>query len=181
LLAALLIPISVGAVPFTFTNGTVANANQVNANFAALQGMGPEFPSQLMDVQTSGVCVQREGAVALNGVLDGNATGSFLTIPNNFALVLTHINVAVGLGPAGAGHSISVQFARARGTVFAILDIVSLTLDSEGNGSVAIPLGVGSPFMSGAMPCVRSTDSSASGAVTSVFAQAHGFLTYSPP
>ena len=33
---AILIPISVGAVPFAFTNGTVADANQVNANFAAV-------------------------------------------------------------------------------------------------------------------------------------------------
>jgi hypothetical protein len=41
LLAALLIPISVRAVPFTFSNGTVADAKQVNANFAAAQGLGP--------------------------------------------------------------------------------------------------------------------------------------------
>jgi hypothetical protein len=33
---AILIPVSVGAVPFTFTNGTAADANQVNANFAAV-------------------------------------------------------------------------------------------------------------------------------------------------
>lgn len=33
---AILIPISVRAVPFTFTNGTLADANQVNANFAAV-------------------------------------------------------------------------------------------------------------------------------------------------
>jgi hypothetical protein len=33
---ALAIPLSARALPFTFTNGTVADANQVNANFAAL-------------------------------------------------------------------------------------------------------------------------------------------------
>jgi hypothetical protein len=36
LVFAVLIPITVRAVPFTFTNGTVADATQVNANFAAV-------------------------------------------------------------------------------------------------------------------------------------------------
>jgi hypothetical protein len=36
LLLAVAIPLSAGAVPFSFTNGTVADATQVNANFAAL-------------------------------------------------------------------------------------------------------------------------------------------------
>jgi hypothetical protein len=35
LAAGVLIPLTVRAVPFTFTNGTVADAAQVNANFAA--------------------------------------------------------------------------------------------------------------------------------------------------
>jgi hypothetical protein len=33
---ALLVPIAARAVPFTFTNGTIADASQVNANFAAV-------------------------------------------------------------------------------------------------------------------------------------------------
>lgn len=33
---ALVVPLSVRAVPFTFSNGTVADATQVNANFAAV-------------------------------------------------------------------------------------------------------------------------------------------------
>jgi hypothetical protein len=33
---ALLVPIAARALPFTFTNGTVADANQVNADFAAV-------------------------------------------------------------------------------------------------------------------------------------------------
>jgi len=33
---ALLVPLAARAVPFTFTNGTVADANQVNVNFAAV-------------------------------------------------------------------------------------------------------------------------------------------------
>jgi hypothetical protein len=35
-LLALLVPVSAWALPYTFTNGTVADATQVNANFAAL-------------------------------------------------------------------------------------------------------------------------------------------------
>jgi hypothetical protein len=36
-LLALLVPISTFAVPFTFTNGTIADATQVNQNFASLE------------------------------------------------------------------------------------------------------------------------------------------------
>jgi hypothetical protein len=44
---AILIPISVRAVPFTFTNGTAADATQVNANFAAVTPVTGFFITQV--------------------------------------------------------------------------------------------------------------------------------------
>jgi hypothetical protein len=47
LAVAVLIPITVRAVPFTFTNGTVADATQVNANFAAVTPVTGFFSTQV--------------------------------------------------------------------------------------------------------------------------------------
>src|SRR5262245_53342039 len=56
LVVVLLVPLTVRAVPFVFANGTVADANQVNANFAAVQGIGPTSATQLVDLVQNSQC-----------------------------------------------------------------------------------------------------------------------------
>jgi hypothetical protein len=52
---AALLPLSVRAVPFTFTNGTVASADQVNANFAAVTPLTGFSTTQVAGPFASGV------------------------------------------------------------------------------------------------------------------------------
>ncbi len=67
LVVALLVPITAIAVPYTFTNGTVANAQQVNANFAALEtrlaALEAVAPTQ---ARAQTVCTQAATAANVN-------------------------------------------------------------------------------------------------------------------
>jgi hypothetical protein len=79
-LAACLLPVSVAlaALPFTFTNGTVADANQVNANFQNLDG---RVTSSISIVTTSNINLTDSASASwqlfANACINGLATQTF--------------------------------------------------------------------------------------------------------
>src|SRR5262249_41598687 len=131
LFLVLMVPITVRAVPFTFTNGTVADATQVNANFASLQGIGPTSPTQLVDLWANagpcpqGVSPQLYRALDLRLQSDGSQT--VFSIPTGKALVLSDLSIIVFLGTSGAGHSVYVDVARVNATNFSIFEAKTAT------------------------------------------------------
>jgi hypothetical protein len=182
LAAALLLPISARALPFTFTNGTVADANQVNANFAAVvagQGLAPSATANLIDITSTGACpeVVPPSGVTLGNVVGSNGIGSAFSIPTGQTLVLTSLSVAFQAGPAGANHGVSVRFWRFTSSGGNPVEGTVITLDAQGAGSATIPLGTGSPFGAGTNLCVLAQDLVTLNSINANFAAAHGFLT----
>jgi hypothetical protein len=184
LMVAWLIPASVWAVPFTFTNGTVADATQVNANFAALtaaQGVAPSTPSALVDLVANSPCPSGggNGGVALDNQVQPDGIRTFFSIPSGQMLLLTNIAVTVSLTTASAGHTVLITLNRASSTTFNDFELRTVTLDSRGSATLSIPLGNGSPFKTGTTLCVFAQDLNT---VTTVgtFPFAHGFLVPAP-
>jgi hypothetical protein len=180
LLLVLLLPISARAVPFTFTNGTVADATQVNANFAAVAaqaGIGPTASSTLVDLVENSPCVAGAGTgVQLDNVVDSTGVRHAFSVGAGQTLVLTTVNVQIALGVGMAGHGIGVRLARASASTFNPIEGVDVTLDANGTGRVTVPLGNGSPFGPGTVLCVSGQDINTAASV-SAGAAAHGFVT----
>jgi hypothetical protein len=177
LLLVLLLPISARAVPFTFTNGSVADATQVNANFAALQGIGPTASSTLVDLIENSTCANgASGGVQLDNVVDSTGVRHGFAVGTGQTLVLTTVNVQIALGVGMAGHGIGVRLARASAATFNPIESVDVTLDANGTGRVTVPLGNGSPFGPGTFLCVSGQDIN-TGATVPAGATGHGFVT----
>jgi hypothetical protein len=175
----LLLPISARAVPFTFTNGTVADATQVNANFAALasaQAIGPTASSSLVDLVQNSPCVfgAAQGS-QLDNVVDSTGVRRAFSVATGQTLVLTTVSVALQVNGIG-GHTIFAQLARASATTFNPIEEVFVTLDANGAGRVSVPLGSGSAFGPGTFLCVSGRDV-VTGATIGPAVAAHGFVT----
>jgi hypothetical protein len=101
---AMLVPVTAWAIPFTFTNGTVADANQVNANFAALAPTRtltsdaksfslPPNPNQAFELDVPA------GVVLTDVVLSLNAPSLVTTVfVSDMANSKTYFYEAVGSG-----------------------------------------------------------------------------------
>jgi hypothetical protein len=177
LAVALLVPITARAVPFTFTNGTVADATQVNANFAAVSGLAPAGSSNLVDLVSNGPCVGAVGAVQLGLRIGPDAIGNAFSVPAGQTLVLTTVNVSLTLGDGQAGRAIRVTIGRDNGLIaFSTIDVRTVTLDAHGAGSAEVSLGVGSGFGPGTLLCVLPQDA-ITGTNPTITASAHGFMT----
>jgi hypothetical protein len=177
---ALLMPISARALPFTFTNGTVADATQVNANFAAVvanQGLAPTASSNLIDLTQSGGCPRSSSGTTLGNAVGSNGTGSAFSIASGQTLVLTTLSVQFMAGASSANHGISAQFWRFNSGGGGPFESATINLDGAGGGSATIGLGSGSPFGPGTILCVLAQDINTGANVNSSFASAHGFLT----
>jgi hypothetical protein len=180
LVLALLVPISARALPFTFTNGTVADATQVNANFAAVvaaQGLAPTATSNLVDLTQSGSCPQSSSGTTLGNRVGSDGIGSTFSIATGQTLVLTQLTAQFALGSPAANHGVSVQFWRFNSGGGGPFESATINLDAAGSGSATISLGSGSPFGPGTRVCVLAQDVSNNNAVNASFAGAHGFLT----
>ena len=180
LVLALLVPISARALPFTFTNGTVADATQVNANFAAVvagQGLAPTASSNLVDLTQSGACPQSTSGITLGICVGSDGVGSAFSIATGQTLVLTQLSVQFALGNAAANHGIAVQFWRFNPGGGGPFENTVVNLNGAGFGNATISLGSGSPFGPGTKLCVLAQDSTNNTSVTTSFAGAHGFLT----
>jgi hypothetical protein len=175
----LLLPISARALPFTFTNGTVADATQVNANFAALaagQGLAPSATANLVDLQQSGACPVAPG-VGLNIAVGSDGLGRPFSIQAGQTLVVTSLSVTFRLGASSANQGIAVAFLRLLPSGGSQIEGTNITLDGGGAGSATINLGNGSPFGPGTNLCIQAQNISTGVNVSSFFAAAHGFLT----
>jgi hypothetical protein len=178
LLLALLLPISARAVPFTFTNGTIADATQVNANFAALQGIGPTASSTLVDLVENSNCASgASGGLQLDNVVDSTGSRHGFALSTGQTLVLTSVDLWVGGGGGLAGHTVSVRLARSTTTTFNPIESVYVTLDANGFGRATVPLGNGSPFAPGAFLCISGQDLVTAATIPVPGAAGHGFVT----
>jgi hypothetical protein len=177
----LFLPITARALPFTFTNGTVADATQVNANFAAIvagQGLAPTASSNVVDLTQSGTCPQATSGTTLGNRVGSDGVGSAFSIATGQTLILTQLSVQFTLGAGAANHGISVQFWRFNPGGGGPFENTVVNLDGAGVGNATVSLGSGSAFGAGTKLCVLAQDiSNSSTAVTSSFAGAHGFLT----
>jgi hypothetical protein len=169
----LLMPISARALPFTFTNGTVADADQVNANFAAVasaQVVGPSASANLVDLVSNGgsLCNGQTGSTTLPLRIGPDGIGDFFTIPTGQTLVVNSVTVQVN----STQPSVVVRIQRINNgsngpTDFAVVPIV-------GNvGSVTLTYPTGSIYGPGTQVCVFAPPASG----TIAFASAHGYMT----
>jgi hypothetical protein len=180
LAVALLLPISARALPFNFTNGTVADANQVNANFAAVvagQGLTPSATANLIDITSSGSCPQSSSGITLGLAIGSDGIGRAFSIPTGQTLVLTSLSATFQAGAAAANHAVSVQFYRFSTSGGSPVEGAVITLDAQGAGSATISLGTGSAFGAGTKLCVLAQDLANFSNPNASFAAAHGFLT----
>jgi hypothetical protein len=185
LAVALLVPISARALPFVFSNGTVADATQVNANFAALasqQGLAPATAGALVDLQAGSNCGPGTNTLTTRTNASGSVTFGF-TAPSGQTLVVTDIGVSLFLGTSNAGHLITVTMFRthvdANGTGAnqgSFMDQRQVTLDAHGAGLAAVTYGAGSAYAPGMAVCVSTVDAVTGGTVPAT-PTAHGFLT----
>jgi hypothetical protein len=170
---ALLVPISARALPFTFTNGTVADATQVNANFAALtnaQALGPSASSNVVDLNSlfNTTCNGQNGSVLLNLRVGPDGVGNTFTIPTGQTLMLTTVNVQL----SSNSPAVVVHVYRANnGSNDALDNFVVPIVGGVGSASLTYP--TGSPFGPGTQVCVAVSP----GAAAFNVASAHGFLT----
>jgi hypothetical protein len=174
-----LVPISARAVPFTFTNGRVADANQVNANFAALsgQGLAPTASGNLVDLTQGSVCPESAQGTVVNNLVDSTGIGSTFSIPAGQTFVLENVSTSIAAGAASANHAISFRVFRFTPAGGGQIDVANITLNSQGAGSATIPFGAGSPFAAGTNLCVFAQDLGTFAFVTPFSTSAHGFLT----
>jgi hypothetical protein len=157
----------------------VADATQVNANFASLQGIGPTSTTQLVDLWANagpcplGASPQLYRVMDLRLMPDGSQT--LFSIPTGQALVLSDLSIIVSLGPSAAGHSVTVDVARVGGTNLNVFETRNATADSSGYATIGIPLGTGSAVAAGTSVCVNAIDRTTS-TFAAVNAYGHGFL-----
>ncbi len=177
LVIALLVPISARAVPFTFTNGTVADANQVNANFAALSGIGPSSSANLVDLTQGSTCPESAQGTVVNNFVDSSGIGNAFSIPAGQTFVLETLNTSIAAGTALANHAISFRVNRFTPSGGGPIDTAIITLNSQGAGSATISFGAGSPFASGTNICVFAQDLGTFANLTPSATSAHGFMT----
>jgi hypothetical protein len=136
-IAALFIPLTAFAVPFTFTNGQVADANQVNADFAALTpiqgsssfspsfappGMGGFFfpTSPAFTAPRSLTCIVTAEATGVTG--GPGANGAIVGFNTAIQIGSTQtagsaINLYFGLGPT---NGIDINFSATYTQVFSV-------------------------------------------------------------
>jgi hypothetical protein len=183
---AILLPLSARALPFTFTNGTVADATQVNANFAALanqQGVAPAASSALIDLTGSSTATCPGGPLATLRILPDGNFANFAVAPGQ-TFVVTEINVGLAFGPSFANHTMAVEVGRTpvdasgNGQFGTIVEQRAITLDGRGAGNLAWTYGAGSAYGPNTAVCVNVFDQNLGARLTSngvVFV--HGFLT----
>jgi hypothetical protein len=180
---AILLPVSARALPFTFTNGTVADANQVNANFAALASQQALAPTASVNVVTlvqnasNSICPGTSAGFAMDQTVGPDAIRYPFSIPAGESLVLENFNVAINLGTAAANHGLTFQVARTTSGAFNDVGVGVITLNAQGAGSATVSFGSGTVSGAGTTLCVVAQDLVTHGFVTPVFASAHGFLT----
>jgi hypothetical protein len=182
---ALLVPISARALPYTFTNGTAADATQVNANFAALaaqQGLAPTASSNLVELQTTGSssCAGYSGIYALTVPIGADGVkGNNFRIPNGQTLVLSSLDATITGGTSLAGHQVLVTVYRQGATVLTAIAYKYITLASGpiGGTNISFSFPTGSPFASGTAVCFSFQDAVTSGFLDPGSVFARGFLT----
>jgi hypothetical protein len=177
---ALLLPISARALPFTFTNGTVADATQVNANFAAVvaaQSIGPTTSSNMIDLEPSGACPQSSSGIALQLFIDHNGVGNSFSIATGQTLILTTVSAGFSLGTGSANHAVLVAFYRFGSAGGSPFETTIINLDAAGGGSASLNLGSGTAFGPGTKLCVLAQDITNFNNPNPTFANAHGYLT----
>jgi hypothetical protein len=170
---ALLVPISARALPFTFTNGTVADATQVNANFAALasaQALGPSASSNVVDLNSlfNTTCNGQASSVQLNLRVGPDGIGNTFTIPTGQTLMLTNLIVQL----QSANPSVLVHLYRANAGSNDTVDNFVVPI-AGGLGSISLTYPTGSPYGPGTQVCVAVNP----GTATIGVASAHGFMT----
>jgi hypothetical protein len=166
---ALLVPISARALPFTFTNGTVADATQVNANFAALAGaqaVGPTASSDIVDLFTGGSCPTGGVALSFRSGPDGVATS--FSISAGQTLVVTSVNAQITPIPSSPTF---LRVQRNGPSGFSVLDSVGVGPGPATSAvNIALTYPTGSAFGPGTQLCLYTLG-------TVVFGSAHGYLT----
>jgi hypothetical protein len=176
LVLALLVPISARALPFTFTNGTVADANQVNANFAALasaQAIGPSASSNLVDLfGNNGATCEGVGMPPTTRTFADGSSAAF-SIPAGQTLIVTRIEAIWVSTPQNAGQELRIGVDRVgSGKAFgSSVDSTTVALDPGGSAHVRFDYPTGTAFGPGTQLCVTSPGLPASQV------SAHGYLT----
>jgi hypothetical protein len=183
---AILLPLSARALPFVFSNGTVADATQVNANFAARasqQGVAPSASSALIDLIGSTTATCPGGALTNLRVLPDGNFASF-TIGAGQTFVVTEINVGLAYSTTLANHSVAVEVGRTpvdasgNGSFGTILEQRAITLDGRGIGNLAWTYSAGSAYGPNTAICVNVFDQNLQARLTSNgVVTVHGFLT----
>jgi hypothetical protein len=183
LAVVLLVPISARALPYTFTNGTIADAAQVNANFAAVvagQGLAPTASANLVDLaEIHNSCPGHTAGTyyALDQVIGANGGQTSFSIPNGQTLVLSNLNVSLSQGASSANRLILVVAYRQGPTAGAVIDSELVLLNAQGAGAATLSFGTGSPFGAGSSVCVYAYDTGNNNFVPPYAASAHGFMT----
>jgi len=162
----------IGAYPYTFTNGTVADANQVNADltFIASQVNANALPlaggtmtgpllgtSIAMTGDISGATGTFSGNVTANGVIVPVATSGTFATAASVAWVLaagfSHYRITLaGLFSSGANHTVHLQLSYDSGATYVAAGYAytgnawaanqSNYIDQSGYGATAIPVNV---------------------------------------
>jgi hypothetical protein len=180
---AVLLPLSARALPFVFANGTVADATQVNANFAALAGIAPTATSALVDLTGSNTATCPGGPLANMRILP-NGNFSTLNIAAGQTFVVTEINVGLAFGTSFANHTMAVEVGRTpvdasgNGQFGTIVEQRAITLDGRGAANLNWTYAAGSAYGPNTAICVNVFDQNLGARLTSngvVFA--HGYLT----
>jgi hypothetical protein len=179
---AVLVPLSARALPFVFANGTVADATQVNANFAALAGIAPTATSALVDLTGSNTATCPGGPLANMRILP-NGNFSTLNIAAGQTFVVTEINVGLSFGPSFANHTMAVEVGRTpvdtsgNGQFGTIVEQRAITLDGRGAGNLNWTYAAGSAYGPNTAVCVNVFDQNLGARTTNGVVFVHGYLT----
>jgi hypothetical protein len=179
---ALLVPISARALPYTFANGAVADANQVNANFAAVagqQGLEPTASANLVDLaQSTTTCPgQPTGLYNVNNLVGADGLPGPFSTPSGQTLVLSSLDATIFTNTVSANHAVKVGvYRQGAGGAYPVATTV-ITLNGQGAGAASLSFGAGSAFPSGSNICVAAFDINAGTYLSVPLVSAHGFLT----
>jgi hypothetical protein len=115
---AILIPLTARALPFTFTNGTIADANQVNANFAAL-----------VPVQGFNTVIQQPPSQAIGSQFD-ILSPSFVAPRAMTCTINAHVSIELPVALSPSGSSVRFLMIKSENSV------ISLAFAPPQNGAV---------------------------------------------
>jgi hypothetical protein len=156
----------------------VTRVEVVNAPAAGAAPLAPTAASQLVDLILSLPCpnplVSADAHAFDSEVRADGVRGSF-SVPADKSLIVTDVGAAVALGSGSAGQTINFALARASATTYNSIAYRTVTLDSEGTGTVSFTFGHGTRFQPGTTMCLR-VQNLTTAAFVRPFATSHGFL-----